>query len=293
MQNSFIKRHNGPRENEVKDMLSWDDYHKEDRATRKKTGNTPLDPKYNHLDKLASHLAQLRQGEPIIKPVYDHSTGEFAPETLFKPTRIMIVEGLHPFYTQKLRENLDLTIFVDPIRDVKWKWKLLRDVEKRGHDKQAALEEIIAREKFFKLFIDIQKVYAEIVIRIEESRYPDSDIENPQVKLKMLDTDIPVAHIDMSFDLANFITSSQKYFSFEFGSGHFYGNRYNIITLDGQLSKKNVSKLQKQICAFTGLEKPEMFDNKQELINPSGVAQLLIAWRFLEKLNFVLDELTS
>ncbi len=272
--------------------FSMDDYHSEDRATRKVTGNLPLDPAYNKLDLLAEHLEQIRLGKEIIKPVYNHSTGEFDPEVLFKPARITIVEGLHPFYTQSLRDQMDFTVFVDPIRDVKWKWKLMRDVEKRGHEKEAAFEEILKREPYFKQYIDIQKIWAEVVIRVIPSRYSDDRLERPQVKLKMKHTDIPVHHIDMAFDMAQFVTSSERYFSLEFGSDYFYGSKFNVLTVDGMLSRKNVSKLQDQIRDFTGLKENVLFEEGgDEFINPSGVAKLIIAWRFLEKLNFILDEL--
>jgi phosphoribulokinase len=274
--------------------FSMDDYHSEDRATRKVTGNLPLDPAYNKLELLAEHLAQLRQGKEIIKPVYNHSTGEFDPEVLFKPTRIMIIEGLHPFYTQALRDQMDFSIFVDPIRDVKWKWKLQRDVEKRGHEQKAAFAEILEREPLFMQYIDVQKIWSEVVIRVIPSRYSDDELERPQVKLKMRHTDIPVHQIDMAFDMSQFITSSERYFSLEFGSDYFYGHKFNVLTIDGLLSKRNVSKLQDQIRDFTGLADNVLFDDDmEEFINPSGVAQLIIAWRFLEKLSFILNELDN
>jgi len=271
--------------------FSMDDYHKEDRETRKKTGNLPLDPRYNRLDLIADHLAEIKQGKEIIKPVYNHSTGKFDPGVLFKPKRVTIVEGLHPFYTERLRKEMDFTVFVDPLRDVKWKWKLQRDVEMRGHKKEDAFQEMLAREPLYKLYIDVQKIYAEVVVRIEPSRYSDDRIENPQVKLIMEAADLPVNHIDINFDLAGFITNSIRYFSLEFGTDHYYGKRANILTIDGMIKSESLLSLQNMICSFTGARCGQIFDSSDNLVNPSGFAQLLVAWRFLEKLNLIMSEL--
>jgi len=153
------------------------------------------------------------------------------------------------------------------------------------------MTEMLRREPFFKLYIDIQKIYSEIVIRIEPSRYSDIDLTNPQVKLRMMTSEMVVPHIDMNFDMSDFITNSKRLFSLEFGSDYFYGKRYNMLTVDGLLSLKNVAKLQEKINEFTGISKGEIFDHTDEFVNPSGVAQLLIAWKFLEKLNTILNEL--
>jgi phosphoribulokinase len=273
--------------------FSLDDYHLEDRATRKRSGNLPLDPKNNNLHLLAEHLSELRNGNEIIKPVYNHRTGELDPHVLFRPTRVMIVEGLHPFYTEELRQQMDFTIFVDPVREVKWKWKMKRDVEKRGHDEKDAFQEILARELLFKLYIDIQKVFSEVIVHIEPSRYSDANLENPRIRLLMKAADISANQIDMNFDLTEFITRSEGYFSLEFGNDYYYGKKFNIMTVDGLIPKSSFDELKDRICNFTGTTCGRIFDSKEETVNPSGVAQLMIVWRFLEKLHIILNDLEN
>ncbi len=273
--------------------FSLDDYHKEDRKTRKMTEHLPLDPKFNHLGLLAEHLAELRKGKEIIKPVYNHNTGEFDPQVLFTPKRVTIVEGLHPFYSKELRDQIDFSIFVDPVQDVKWKWKLKRDVEKRGHDKEDAFKEILKREPLFKLYIDIQKIYSEVVINIHPSRYTDDKLDNPQVSLIMRAAELPVHHIDISLDLASFISGTRKYFSLEFGTDYYYGNLCNILTIDGQIEKESLYSLQDRICSFTGTDCAEIFDSSENYVNPLGIAQLIVTWRFLEKLHIILTDLEN
>jgi len=76
------------------------------------------------------------------------------------------VEGLHPLYTERLRSLIDFKIFVDPSRSVKRLWKVRQDVGERGYDPAQVMAEILQREPDYKLYVDIQKIYAEIVIQI-------------------------------------------------------------------------------------------------------------------------------
>ena len=61
-----------------------DDYHKYDRRERKALNITALHPDCNYLDILELHLERLHYGQPILKPVYDHSTGSLVRPLLFQ-----------------------------------------------------------------------------------------------------------------------------------------------------------------------------------------------------------------
>jgi phosphoribulokinase len=271
--------------------FSMDDYHMEDREERKRTGHLPLDPKYNDLDLLSEHLGSLREGNEIIKPVYNHSSGRFDPQVLFKPTPIIIIEGLHPFATEDLRNKMDFRIFVDPLRDVKWKWKMQRDTEKRGHGKEEAFQEMLRREPFFKLYIDVQKVYSEVIIHIEPSRYQDEKLHNPLVELHFSSSNVDMEQIQFNLDLSGFLKGSQPPFSMEFRSDYLYGDKFSIVTIDGQLKMSSLEPIQVRIDEFTGIRGDRSYCGSEGNVNPSGIAQLLIAWRFLEKLHLILSEL--
>ena len=83
--------------------ISADDYHRYDRKQRRELGVTPLHPDSNHLDILTQHLSHLRRGEPVLKPVYSHRTGEFEPPVYVRPAKFLLVEGLLNFHTETLR----------------------------------------------------------------------------------------------------------------------------------------------------------------------------------------------
>ena len=44
-----------------------------------------------------------------------------------------MIEGLHPFYDERVRELLDFKIYLDISDDVKFAWKIQRDMAERGH----------------------------------------------------------------------------------------------------------------------------------------------------------------
>jgi phosphoribulokinase len=274
---------------ELVSSFSMDDYHTEDREMRKKTGNLPLHPECNNLSLLAHHLAELKRGNPIVKPIYDHKTGAFAPEEVFKPTRIIIIEGLHAFYTPELRTGIDFSIFVDPEREVKWRWKMKRDVEKRGHAKEDVEAEMRMREPLFKKYIDHQKIYAEVVIKIKSStidRAKEVAIELIQEVPK-----IPLKGIDLHFDLSNLMRASERDFRLEFRNDFYYGKPVARMILDGHIRHEAVRGLESTIKDYTGLHEHTLLDSRTEYTGITELVQLLICWRFLEKMDYLLEDL--
>src|SRR5258708_34120760 len=76
--------------------VSVDDYHRYDREERKGLPFTALHPDCNHVDITEQHLQLLATGHPILKPVYDHPTGQLTRPELGTPRDFVIVEGLFP-----------------------------------------------------------------------------------------------------------------------------------------------------------------------------------------------------
>src|ERR1700752_5340094 len=94
--------------------ISADHYHRYDRKQRAERGLTPLHPECNYLDILEQHLAHLRAGEPIVKPVYRHQDGTFAPAEYVRPAEFTIVEGLLGVPTVAIRETYAVRVFLGP-----------------------------------------------------------------------------------------------------------------------------------------------------------------------------------
>jgi len=158
-----------------------DDYHKYDRKERKEKGITALHPDCNHVDVMESHFRELREGRPILKPNYNHSTGEFDAPTYIKPAKFVIVEGLLGFHTKVLRNLFDVKVYLDPPEDVRINWKLQRDMSKRGYDRDQVINALKAREKDTKDYILPQKRYADILV----SFYPQDDENDERLNAKI------------------------------------------------------------------------------------------------------------
>jgi len=141
-----------------------DDYHKYNRVERKKYNISALHPDCNFIDILEQHLCLLRAGKPILKPVYNHSTGDFDRPEYIEPKDFIIVEGLLCFYTKKLREKFDVKVYLDPEEDLRLAWKLKRDTSKRGYTKEQVIESLKKRAPISKRYIRPQRQFADIVV---------------------------------------------------------------------------------------------------------------------------------
>ncbi len=144
--------------------VSADHYHRYDRRQRAQRGLTPLNPDCNYLVVLEQHLEHLRAGEPILKPVYRHQDGTFAPPEYVHPALFTIVEGLLGFHTAAMRELYDVRLFLDPPEVLRRKWKVQRDSSRRGYTTDQVLEELDNREADSEAYIRPQRRYADIVI---------------------------------------------------------------------------------------------------------------------------------
>jgi phosphoribulokinase len=142
-----------------------DDYHGLDRRERNLIGVTALDPRANNFALMENQLLALKRGNPIMKPVYDHSDGTFGPPEEIQPRQVVIVQGLHPFLVPGLRGLFDLNVWLDPETELKHKWKVQRDVARRGYTREQVLEEITAREPDVAAYITPQRRFADLIVR--------------------------------------------------------------------------------------------------------------------------------
>ena len=145
--------------------LCVDDYHRYDRAERRDVPFTVLDPACNYIDIMEQHLQLLALGRPILKPVYDHSTGTLTRPVLVEPREFVIVEGLLPLHTKLARACFDIAVYLDPPEEIRREWKLKRDCADRGYTPEQVLAELERREPDSAAFIRPQRQWADISVR--------------------------------------------------------------------------------------------------------------------------------
>jgi phosphoribulokinase len=114
---------------------------------------------------MEQHLQLLALGRPILKPVYDHSTGSLVRPVLVEPREFVIVEGLLPLHTKLARACFDITVYLDPPEEIRRKWKIRRDCAERGYTEDAVLAELDRREPDSATFIRPQRQWADMAIK--------------------------------------------------------------------------------------------------------------------------------
>ena len=141
-----------------------DDYHRYDRRQRAELGVTPLHPDCNHLDIIAQHLVHIRQGDPILKPVYRHQDGTFGPPVYVRPERFTVIEGLLGYYLPEMRDVYDVRVFLNPPEELRRRWKVQRDCSRRGYTTDEVLAELDRREPDSEAFIRPQRRHADMLV---------------------------------------------------------------------------------------------------------------------------------
>lgn len=162
--------------------ICTDDYHRYSRRERAANGITALDPRCNYIDIIEQHLRLLRQGQPILKPIYNHSTGDFDPPEYVEPKEYIIVEGLLGYTTRAMRECYDVKVYLDPDEHLRVRWKIQRDMGKRGYTREQVVRQLEERAADSPAFIHPQRTFADIVITF---RPPQEDLEETGAHLNV------------------------------------------------------------------------------------------------------------
>ena len=122
----------------------------------------------NDLDRGYTDILQLKNNKTIFRKCYRHDTGKFDEGVEIHPKSIIVYEGLHTLYDERIRNISKIKFFVDTDEDLKTKWKIERDTKKRGYSQQQVLDTISRRHKDEKTFIDPQKLHADVIVKFKK-----------------------------------------------------------------------------------------------------------------------------
>lgn len=117
-------------------------------------------------DLMTRQLLQLREGQAIECPTYCYKTHSRKEETeTIQPAPIIIVEGILLLNDEILREQFDISVFMDSPLDICLLRRITRDVNERGRaiDGIAQQYEKTVRPMFYK-FIEPSKHYADLIV---------------------------------------------------------------------------------------------------------------------------------
>ncbi|MGI8522639.1 MAG: phosphoribulokinase [Nocardioides sp.] len=181
--------------------VATDDYHRYDRKQRAERGITPLSPECNYMDIMGQHLQHLRNGEPILKPVYVHSDGTFGAPVYVDPKPFTVVEGLLGYYSEAMRDSYDVRVYLAPPEELRRRWKVQRDTSRRGYTTDQVLAELDNREPDSAEHIRPQERHADMVVAFQ----PAGDGDDPNV----LDAQVILRDSLPHPDLSPFIGSDE------------------------------------------------------------------------------------
>jgi phosphoribulokinase len=108
----------------------------------------------------------LKEGKSVMKPIYNHANGTLNTPEKIEPTPVIIIEGLHPFVDERVRNLIDFSLYLDISPAVKLNWMIQRDMEERGCSLESILASIEACKPDFDAYIEPQKEFADYIIEV-------------------------------------------------------------------------------------------------------------------------------
>ncbi|MGI2326512.1 uridine kinase [Planococcus sp. YIM B11945] len=117
-------------------------------------------------DLLIDHINQLIERKPIEKPVYNYALHTRSDETvLIDPKDVIILEGILVLEDPRLRELMDIKLFVDTDADLRIIRRLLRDINERGRTIDSVIDQYLTVVRpMHNQFIEPTKRYADVII---------------------------------------------------------------------------------------------------------------------------------
>lgn len=117
-------------------------------------------------DLLIEHINKLLNYEPIEKPVYDYTLHTRSNEVIrVEPKDVIILEGILVLEDERLRNLMDIKVYVDTDADIRIIRRLLRDIKERGRMLESVIEQYVnVVRPMHNQFVEPTKRYADIII---------------------------------------------------------------------------------------------------------------------------------
>lgn len=117
-------------------------------------------------DRFIEDLKTLIQRDSIEQPVYDYANHTRSTETIFRESKdVIIVEGILILNDTRLRDLMDIKVYVDTDDDIRIIRRIKRDIEKRGRSLDSIIKQYLEVVKpMHQQFVEPTKKYADIII---------------------------------------------------------------------------------------------------------------------------------
>ena len=166
-------------------MLEHDSYYKDQSHL---TFEERLKTNYDHpfafdTDLLIEHLEKLLNYETIEKPVYDYVAHTRSTETIIQePKEVIILEGILILEDKRLRDLMDIKIYVDTDDDIRIIRRIKRDMVERDRTLDSVIEQYLGVVKpMYHQFIEPTKRYADVIVPEGGENHVAIDLINTKV----------------------------------------------------------------------------------------------------------------
>jgi phosphoribulokinase len=271
--------------------ICLDDYHTLDRGGRKRAGITALNPEMNDIALMEQHVWALRNGETITKPVYDHTTGTFGEPEVVVPRPIIIIRGLFPLFTERLRRAFDVKVWLHPDEELKYHWKVQRDVAQRGYLLEEVIRQIVERQEDFRRHIAPQQAFADRVVRFYPSpgflrARSENQPQGSHLNVQVIQRGT-LPRVDLS-DILEVSHNGRRPALREYESAY-EDEQVVIVEIDGDVAPETAARAEGRIWDHMPSHqhlRPDQIGGYLDGVeprhsNPLALAQLLIAYRIV------------
>ncbi len=118
------------------------------------------------MDLLLDNLSELKNGRACMMPQYDFVHHRRCDEFVrVEPKKLIIIDGIMIFQDHRIRDILDLKLYVDTPADIRFIRRLQRDISERGRTVESVIEQYtnVVRPGHYS-FIEPMKEYADLII---------------------------------------------------------------------------------------------------------------------------------
>ena len=166
-------------------MIQHDSYYKDQSHL---TFEERVTTNYDHplafdTDLMIEHINELIAGRPEDIPIYDYTVHKRSEKTYRQePQDVFIVEGILVLEDKRLRELMDIKIFVDTDDDIRIIRRIKRDMEERGRSLDSVIDQYTSVVKpMYHQFIEPTKRYADLIIPEGASNIVAIDLINTKI----------------------------------------------------------------------------------------------------------------
>ncbi len=172
-------------------VIGHDNYYKahDDMTYEERTQLNYDHPNAFDTERMIDDIKSIKEGKAVDIPVYDYSVHNRSKETIhIEPQRVVILEGILLLYDARLRDLMDVKIFVDAPADERLVRRIKRDMVERDRSLQSILGQYQDTVRpMHEQFVEPTKAYADVIIPRGGDNYVGIDVLKIFLEKKLLE----------------------------------------------------------------------------------------------------------